>query len=165
MSAAPEDTTIRLARAADAAAMAALSRDLIERGLVWKYTASRVAELIRDPHAVALVAHRPTGAETAAEGMAVMRFEDEHAHLMLLCVAAQHQRRGLGGLLLHWLLKSARVAGLAAVHLELRADNAQALRFYDRLGFKETQRVPDYYERGIDARRMMLALRRPVAQD
>ena len=167
MNDASTESTIRLARAADAAPMAALSRDLIETGLGWKYTPNRIAELIHDRQTVALVTCAGSGEPSplVLRGLAVMHFDDEQAHLMLLCVGQEHQRRGLGRQLLDWLLKSARVAGIAAVQLELRADNASALDFYRRFGFIETQRVPDYYDRGIDARRMRLALRRPIAQE
>ena len=159
-----EQPTIHIARAADAAAMAAMSRDLIEHGLVWKYTASRIAELISDPQTVALVARLGAGPGSLPHGMAIMRFADEQAHLVLLCVQARQQRRGLGRQLLDWLLKSARVAGMAELHLELRADNAPALGFYRGFGFTETRRVPDYYDRGVDAQCMVLTLRWPVAQ-
>ena len=47
---------LRTARLPDAPAMAGLSRALIEAGLVWHYTAPRMAALIRDPDTVALVA-------------------------------------------------------------------------------------------------------------
>ena len=47
---------LRPARLPDAPAMAGLSRALIEAGLVWHYTAPRMAALIRDPDTVALVA-------------------------------------------------------------------------------------------------------------
>lgn len=157
-----EPPSIRTAQLPDAEAMAAMSHALIERGLPWKYTGARIADLIRDPQTVALVSHPVDAPGSPIEGMAIMHFGDEQAHLVLLCVLAHRQRCGLGSDLLGWLLQSARVAGIAEVHLELRADNAQAHSFYNRLGFNETQRVADYYGPGVDARRMVLALRRPV---
>jgi [ribosomal protein S18]-alanine N-acetyltransferase len=155
----PRGVTIRPARMPDAPAMAELSRDLIEVGLEWRYTARRVAGLIGDPEAVALVAD----AGAPVQGFAVMHFGDEHAHLILLCVRAAHQKRGIGRGLLEWLLASARVAGMASVHLELRADNAAGLAFYRRLGFEERLLVPAYYGGQIAARRMVLRLRREAS--
>jgi ribosomal protein S18 acetylase RimI-like enzyme len=146
---------LRPARAEDAAAMAEMSRTQIEAGLAWRYTPRRVAALIRDRETVALVAHDGT----AILGFAVMQFGDERAHLMLLCVQPQRRQRGIGRRLVGWLLASARVAGIEQIELELRADNGVALAFYRRLGFAESQLVPDYYGGSLSAQRMMLRLR------
>lgn len=151
--------TLRLARASDAPVMASMSRDLIEVGLAWRYSPQRIAALIDESECVALVAC--DGAELL--GFAVMQFGDERAHLSLLCVQAARQRRGIGRRLLEWLLESARVAGIASIHLELRADNEAALRFYRALGFSETILVPGYYEGRLAARRMVRVLRRAAA--
>ena len=140
--------------------MAEMSRELIEAGLGWRYTSRRMTALIRDPETVALVACHGS----RIQGFAVMQFGDVHAHLALLCVQPTQQLRGIGRRLNEWLVESARVAGIVSIRLELRADNAAALSFYRRLGFTETQLVPDYYDGHIAARRMTLLLnaeRRP----
>jgi [ribosomal protein S18]-alanine N-acetyltransferase len=151
--------TLRLARAPDAPAMAAMSRDLIEAGLDWRYSPLRMARLIAEPDTAALIAC--DGPEPL--GFAVMQFGDERAHLILLCVQAPQQRRGIGRSLLDWLLASARVAGIAAVDLELRADNEPAQAFYRALGFGATQLVPGYYQGRVAARRMVRVLWSPSA--
>ena len=156
----PRAVTLRPARAADAQAMAAMSRDLIEAGLAWRYTPARMAVLIADPEVVALVAC--DGPRLL--GLAVMQFGDVHAHLALLCVQPHWQRQGVGLRLHDWLLLSAQVAGIAAIRLELRADNAAAHAFYSRLGFIETQLVPGYYDGLVTARRMTLGLRETPPQ-
>jgi [ribosomal protein S18]-alanine N-acetyltransferase len=134
--------------------MAEMSRELIEAGLGWRYTPPRMAALIGDPETVALVACDGT----RIQGFAVMHFGDMHAHLALLCVQPTQQQRGIGRRLHEWLIESARVAGIASIRLELRADNAAALSFYRRLGFTETQLVPGYYDGQVAARRMTLLL-------
>jgi [ribosomal protein S18]-alanine N-acetyltransferase len=146
---------LRPAQAQEARAMAEMSRALIEGGLAWRYTPHRIAALIADPDSVALVAHDGT----RIQGFAVMQFGDERAHLVLLCVQPALQQRGIGRRLTQWLLESARVAGIASIDLELRADNAAALAFYRRLGFSETQVIAGYYDGSIPARRMTLRLR------
>ncbi len=139
--------------------MAAMSRELVEAGLGWRYTPIRMAALIRDPQTVVLVA-----CESARiQGFAVMQFGDETAHLVLLCVDPAARRRGIGRGLTEWLIESAQVAGIASIALELRADNLDALAFYRRLNFIETQKLPGYYSGLIAARRMVLPLRRDGA--
>ena len=67
--------------------------------------------------------------------------------------------------MLAWLLESARVAGIASIHLELRATNEAARRFYRAMGFYETVLVPGYYRSGEGrkegALRMLRVLRTP----
>lgn len=50
--------------------------------------------------------------------------------MTLLCVNPEHQRRGIGQRLNQWMVDSARLAGIATIRLELRADNTTALAFY-----------------------------------
>ena len=151
----PTTLSYQPASMAHAQSMAELSRDLIETGLDWRYTRVRMAAFIRDADTIALAAVDGP----ALHGFAVMQFADSIAHLALLCVRPAQQRRGIATRLLEWLIESARVAGIEAIRLELRADNAAALRLYFCLGFTETQRVEDYYGAGIDARRMERRLR------
>lgn len=140
----------------DAAEIATLSRDLIERGLGWSWTAARVARALRNPAVATVVAAAPP----CIAGFALMHLGDEHAHLSLLAVRPEWQRAGVGRQLLTWLEESALVAGIGVVRLELRAGNRAAHRFYARLGFVETARVPAYYGGVETAVRMARDIRR-----
>jgi ribosomal protein S18 acetylase RimI-like enzyme len=97
-------------------------------------------------------------ARSALTGFAIMELGEERAHLVLLAVRPSHRRLGIGQRMLEWLLESARVAGMASVHLELRAGNDAARRFYRAMGFYETVLVPGYY-RGVEGGRKEGALR------
>lgn len=146
---------LRLATLADAPALAEMSRELIETGLSWRYTARRMTALMLGRDNVVLVADEAA----VPSGFAVMQFGDEQAHLSLLCVQPAQQRSGLGRRLHAWLLASAGVAGIAHIDLELRADNPGAHAFYRSLGYLDTQRVPGYYDGRLAAQRMRLTLR------
>jgi ribosomal-protein-alanine N-acetyltransferase len=63
--------------------------------------------------------------------------------------------------MVEWLMESARTAGIASVHLELRAGNEAARRFYRSLGFSETVLMPRYYAGREAALRMIRVLRAP----
>src|SRR5262245_36453794 len=89
-----------------------------------------------------------------------MYFGDEHAHLNLLAVRPRYQRAGMGRHLIRWLEESALVAGISTIRLELRASNRGARRFYERLGFAEVGRIPDYYAGVETAVRMARDIRR-----
>ena len=166
----PRAITIRLAEARDAQAIALMSRDFIEAGLGWKYDAARVMRAIRDRETLAVVACEgakgaAAGGRGALTGFAIMEFGDERAHLVLLAVRPSHRRLGIGQRLLEWLVESARVGGMASIHLELRSNNDAARRFYRAMGFYETVLVPGYYRSGEGrkegALRMLRVLRAP----
>src|SRR5215208_7188764 len=144
----PRAITIRLAEPRDAQAIAMMSRDFIEAGLGWKYDAPRVLRAIRDRETLAVVAcegGKAGGNGGAIAAFGIMEMGDERAHLVLLAVRPSHRRLGIGQRLLEWMLQSARVAGMASIHLELRSNNDAARRFYRAMSFYETVLVPGYY--------------------
>lgn len=151
-----EQYEISLAVAADAAAIAALSRDTIEHGLPWSWTARRVSRSIRDRATNVVVARHPRG----LLGFAIMKYEEEEAHLLLLAVQPGERRRGIGSALLHWLEATVGVAGIGVMRLETRARNLDARLFYRRHGFEETGVQEGYYQGLEDALVMTRNLRR-----
>ncbi len=150
-------TTLRPARRSDASTLAAMSRDLIETGLGWHYRTERIAQLLANADAVSVVACE--GDRTA--GFAIMTLGDERAHLVLLAVRADYHRRGIGRRMTQWLVDTALTAGIATLHVELRADNKPATMFYRALGFEQTLRIAGYYRGRETAIRMMRLLRVP----
>jgi len=151
--------TLRPGRPTDAARIAAMSRDLIESGLGWSWGPERVARSIANKETFTLLACD----RDRVVAFAIMYFGDEHAHLNLLAVRPSHQRLGIGRHMVEWLIESARVAGIATIHLELRAANYVARGFYRALGFTESAYIPGYYRGREMALRMMRVLRKPGA--
>ena len=149
------DITLQLACRGDAPAIASMSRDLIETGLGWQYRSERIRHLIDEPETVTLVAR--DGERMI--GFAIMTFGEERAHLVLLAVRPACRRRGVARRLMQWLLESAITAGIAAIHVELRAENEAAYALYRTLGFVESLRLPGYYRGRETAVRMMRMLR------
>jgi ribosomal-protein-alanine N-acetyltransferase len=154
-----QDITVQLAARGDAQAIAILSRDLIECGLGWEYRAERIRALIAASDTVALAARDGD----RVMGFAIMTFGDEHSHLVLMAVRPAGQRRGIARRMTQWLMDTALVAGIASIHLELRAQNKDGFAFYRALGFSETLRLPGYYRGRETAIRMIRVLRPPSA--
>ena len=140
------ELSLRLARPADAATIANLSRELIEYGLRWRWTPMRVAASIHDSDVNVLVAC----VRDNIAGFAIMRYRDDDAHLDLLAVAPPYRRSGVGRRLLEWLEKCAVVAGIFSVALEVRAANEGAQLFYQRMGYRTLVHLPGYYQ-GVEA--------------
>jgi ribosomal-protein-alanine N-acetyltransferase len=149
--------SVRLATLADAADIAAMSRDQIERGLPWSWTEERVRHAIESPHInVALIRE---GQTLVAFG--IMSYRDEDASLLLFSVRPSHRRKGVGRELLEWLEKVAREAGLRRVLLECRRDNAAARNFYAENGYHELAIAKGYYQGMEDAVRLEKWLTHP----
>jgi len=152
-----QDITLQLADPEDAAVLAAMSRDLIESGLGWRYRTQSMRQLIAHAETVTLIARH---GESVA-GFGIMKYGDERAHLVLLAVRPDARRRGIARRLVEWLVTSAATAGVATIHVELRAGNAGAYALYRTLGFEETLRLPGYYAGRETAIRMLRLLRVP----
>ena len=153
------DVDFRLAQRHDALPIARMSRDLIETGLGWSYPPDRICRLLDDAEIASVVARR----NEQLAGFGIMRIGEERAHLLLLAVRPAFQRHGVGRRVVAWLLDSAIVAGVASVHVELRAQNKAALAFYRAAGFSETMRLSGYYNGRETAIRMLRLLRVPQA--
>jgi ribosomal-protein-alanine N-acetyltransferase len=141
---------ISLAHVDDASVIAEMSRLLIEGGLPWTWTEPRVRHYVRDRESAVIIAR--DGRRHA--GFAIMEFHDAHAHLNLLAVRPGYRSRGIGTALMRWLESSARTAGIFDVHLELRATNDGARRFYEKLGYSAVGSRTRYYAGVEDALRM-----------
>jgi [ribosomal protein S18]-alanine N-acetyltransferase len=78
-------------------------------------------------------------------GYGVLSTGANEAHVLNLCVAPSQQRRGHGTRMLRHLLELARMNRAHRVFLEVRPSNGNAQRMYERAGFNEVGRRPNYY--------------------
>lgn len=137
---------VRLATLADAADIAAMSRDYIEHGLPWGWREGRVARAIEDPETNVVV----VGAQGAIVAFGIMSYADDDAHLALLAVRRSRQRQGVGSAVLAWLEAVARAAGARRIHVEARMDNVAARSFYGEHGYHECAIARSMYSGGVD---------------
>jgi [ribosomal protein S18]-alanine N-acetyltransferase len=80
------------------------------------------------------------------------------SRVLMLAVKKEYRNKGLGTMLLNrYLLESAN-RGVQFISLEVRANNLPAIRFYQRLGFMMTGRIPNYYSNGEDGYTLKLHL-------
>jgi len=135
------DPPVTIALPDDATAIAVMSRDLIETGLVWGWRPERVAKAIGDPETNVAVVRR----EGALAGFGIMEYADDEAHLILFAVAQASQRKGIGSALLRWLEAAARVAGAQRILVEARRENVAARCFYNEHGYHERALEPRMY--------------------
>jgi len=158
MSASSNAPSVQLATLADAAEIAAMSRDHIEQGLGWSWTTGRVQRSIRDPDTNVAVVRERDG----ITAFGIMKYREEVAHLLLFAVRGPRQRQGIGSLVLRWLEAVAQSSGVTRIDVECRRDNVAARNFYGEHGYHEHVINRGYY-RGIeDAVRLEKWLVAPV---
>lgn len=113
-------------------------------------------ELADRRHRTYLVARDDAGALVGWGGVLVV---GATAQILTLGTVPAAQGRGVGQALLSVLLQRARAAGAEETLLEVRVDNAAAIRLYQRNGFTDLRIRRGYYELGrVDAREMRRAL-------
>jgi ribosomal-protein-alanine N-acetyltransferase len=78
-------------------------------------------------------------------GYVLMSVAAGEAHILNVCVAPEHQGRGLGRKLVRAIMHVARGRGAQRVFLEVRPSNVGAIALYHDEGFNEIGRRPRYY--------------------
>ncbi len=121
----------------DAGTIAALHAASFARG----WSEQEVEGLLTDRH---VVAHRAMS-RSAMAGFIMSRLVQDEAEILSVAVDRTRRGRGLARKLLTLHLR--RLAGLGArtVFLEVDEHNGPAIRLYDRAGFREISRRPNYY--------------------
>jgi len=121
----------------DAAAIAALHAASFRRG----WSEQEVEGLLTDRH---VIAHRAmVGSAMAAFIMS--RLVEDEAEILSVAVARPRRGRRLARNLLNLHLRRLAAFGARAVFLEVDEHNKAAIRLYDRAGFHEISRRPNYY--------------------
>jgi [ribosomal protein S18]-alanine N-acetyltransferase len=80
------------------------------------------------------------------------------ARLYSIAVDPRLRGQGIGTRLLHQLMLELAHLGQRRLSLEVRSADAAARRFYDRLGFRQMDCLPGYYEDGAEALRLVIEL-------
>jgi len=83
--------------------------------------------------------------EEGLQGFSITMIAPDVAHLLVIAVAREAQRRGYGRQLLEHITQMARGAGTDGIVLEVRPSNHTALAFYDAEGFVQIGIRRDYY--------------------
>lgn len=82
---------------------------------------------------------------TQVLGYGILSVAAGEAHVLNVCVTPAEQGKGHGRRLLHRLIDLARWHGAERVFLEVRPSNTHAIAMYERAGFNEIGRRPNYY--------------------
>lgn len=154
MSAASAGPTLREASWADIPTLAALDEELFALD-AWTEPTWWAEFAGRPRRAYAVLTDGPR-----ILGYAGADLRGEVADVMTIAVAPAARGAGHGRRLLDWLVATARDSQARKLVLEVRADNASAVRLYERAGFTRVSVRRRYYQPGdVDA----LILRKDLA--
>ncbi len=121
----------------DAAAIAALHAASFRRG----WSEQEVDGLLLDRQ---VITHRAM-TRGALTGFIMSRQAADEAEILSVAVARRQQGRGIARQLLNLHLRRLAGLGTGTVFLEVDEDNKAALKLYERAGFHQISRRPNYY--------------------
>lgn len=115
------------------------------------YSRAELQYFVRHPRSTTVVAER----DGQIAGFCVVDWKQEAGrklgHFITIDVAPEVRRNGLGRLLMRAGERELAAMGCFAIALEVAVNNDDAHAFYERLGYRETGRIPGYYADGTDA--------------
>ncbi len=79
------------------------------------------------------------------------KFSRTEARILLLAVDDRFRRMGIGKALMNEFIDLCRMHNIMSIRLEVRTDNADAIRFYQRYGFSTISTIRAYYSDSSDA--------------
>ena len=141
--------------ARDTTAIAALHAASFRRG----WSEQEVEGLLLDRQ---VIAHRAISGGRLA-GFIMSRLAADEAEILSVAVASRQRGRGLARRLLDLHLRRLAGLGARAVFLEVDEHNTAAIKLYDRAGFREVARRPNYYPSPGGKPAAALVLRRDLA--
>ncbi len=109
------------------------------------FTKRQLAYLLTDYNSIGLVAK----ADSEIAGFIISQVEIENdapfGHIVTLNVAPSYRRKGIGSQMLREVEKILKEKGVSESHLEVREDNAAAIKLYQNSGYKKIAKLEKYY--------------------
>jgi len=121
------------------------------------YSRRDLRDYLQMPGAECIVA----GAGTEIVGFCITARDTAEGHIITLDVIETSRRRGVGSLLLAEAERRLAASGVWRVSLETATDNAPAIAFWKRHGYRTLGILRRYYPTGLDAWAMSKTIRMP----
>jgi ribosomal protein S18 acetylase RimI-like enzyme len=139
-STAPGALLLREYRETDFDELVALDRECFEPGIAYSNRDMRL--FLSFATRVAILAER----DGRIVGFCIgFRAPGRRGHIITLDVRAGERGTGVGKALLEATVERMRRSGVSETTLEVDVENANAIGFYERLGFQRKGTLPDYY--------------------
>ncbi len=80
-----------------------------------------------------------------------VKINSESARILMLSVSEKHRKQGIGSKLLSYFLKELSIQNIKFIELEVRTNNNEAIKFYQKHGFDIENIFYKFYQTGEDA--------------
>jgi ribosomal-protein-alanine N-acetyltransferase len=117
-----------------------------------------LAKFLRGHPGGFFVAEVPSG---TIVGYCVASEDGDSAHLISIGVLREYRRRRVGTALIQALLENVSPK-VRELRLEVKQGNAEAIKLYKDLGFRQVNLIENYYEDGSPALKMRLTLHNDI---
>jgi ribosomal-protein-alanine N-acetyltransferase len=138
--------TLRESRPEDFDRLHAIDQECFPPGIA--YSRRELTFYMRLRSAFTIVAEDGKGA--IAGFLVGQKHQRGMGHIVTIDILNEHRRSGLGSLLMNEAETRLRAAGCDAMFLEAAVNNQPALKFYERLGYSQVKRLPNYYPGNLD---------------
>jgi [ribosomal protein S18]-alanine N-acetyltransferase len=122
------------------------------------YSRPEMRRYLRFPGADCIVAESSDSGATATVGFCITAHRASWGYIITMDVLASHRRLGVGSLLLSEAERRLIAAGVSTVGLETATDNAAAVAFWHKHGYRSRGVQKNYYPGGRDAFTMTKSL-------
>jgi ribosomal-protein-alanine N-acetyltransferase len=121
------------------------------------YSRRDLHNYLRFPGADCLVAE----ADNQAAGFILTAHDDHWGYIVTIDVLEAHRRRGIGAMMLQESERTLAASGVHEVALETATNNASAIAFWKKHGYRTEGVRKNYYPGGIDAYSMHKQIAHP----
>lgn len=139
------DVTLRTYKPADFEKLYEIDQACYEPEIA--YSRRELRNYLRFPGADCIIAE----ADAETVGFVVTAHEKTWGYIITIDVLAPYRRRGVGTMLLHEAERRLAAGGVRAIALETATDNAPAIAFWQKHGYRKRGVKKGYYPGGRDA--------------
>jgi len=123
------------------------------------FTREQIAYFLKAPNAISLVAQACGETAGFIVGLIEQYENTRVGHIYTIDVAPKYRRRGIGLRLLKEIELNFMKRGAEACLLEVRFNNLAARKLYEKQGYKELEKLNNYYSKGIHGIRLKKELK------
>ena len=85
--------------------------------------------------------------------------EEEHSEIINFLVDKEYQHQGYGSIMLDFVINLVKMSKVPNISLEVRSSNENAIKLYNKFGFKYSHTRKEYYSNKEDALVMILEVK------
>ena len=150
-----EPITVRAATSADVGQILEIEHLSFDHAAE-RFNEKKIGFLIHSPRTRVFVAQMGDRVVGWCAGFSWTRGITPWGRIYALAVHPVARGRKVGPLLMAQMIDGLRSQGAARLFLEVRSDNAGAIRLYQKFGFNLCQTLSHFYRSGVHAERMVL---------